>query len=309
MKLLVVGTLAFDSVKTPFGKRDNALGGSANFLGIAASFFADVLMVGVIGDDFPEEYLEAYRARGIDTAGIEKMPGKTFSWKGHYHTNIDERDTLDTQLNVVADWDPKVPAHFCDAEYVALGNIDPALQAKVLAQLSGPKLVAADTMDFWIERTHDALLTALAKIDLLSINDSEARQLSGEHNLIDAATKIRALGPKALIIKRGEHGASVFTEQSVFVAPAYPIPTVKDPTGAGDSFAGGLMGYLARCGTYDETTLRQATIMGSTLASFAVEDFSSDRFSQLTRDEIRRRFTEFKKLTEFELPSASWWES
>ncbi len=308
MKLLVVGTLAFDSVETPFGKRDKALGGSANFIAVAASFFCDVCMVGVIGEDFPDAYLEAYRARGIDTAGIERLPGKTFAWKGHYHTDINDRDTLDTQLNVVADWKPKVPESFRDAEYVALGNIDPSLQVAVLDQLTNPKLVMADTMNFWIERTHDALLGALKRIDLLSINDSEARQLSGLYNLVDAAARIRELGPRALIIKRGEHGATVFSEDNVFVAPAFPIPTIKDPTGAGDSFAGGLIGYLTNQDGQDQATMRQATIMGSTLASFVCEDFSSDRFSGLDRAEIRERFEAFKKLTEFEIPRDGLWE-
>jgi sugar/nucleoside kinase (ribokinase family) len=299
MKLLVVGSLAFDSVQTPAGQRDEALGGSANFLATAASYFCQVGMVGVVGDDFPDEHIQFYRSRGIDTAGITCLPGKTFRWSGTYGTNLNEAKTLDTQLNVLDQFDANVPPHFIDSDYVVLGNISPELQSRVLDQMSGPKLVAADTMNFWIDGNREQLLKTLKRVNLISINDGEARMLSGEHNLLKAARAITQMGPRIVVIKRGEHGATVFTHSGIFSAPAFPVDRVVDPTGAGDSFAGGLMGYLTRQDSTEAPVLRQGIILGSTLASFAVEDFSLDRFRSLELNHIKDRFAAFKKLTHF----------
>ncbi|MEZ4272683.1 MAG: PfkB family carbohydrate kinase [Myxococcota bacterium] len=300
MRLLVVGTLAFDSVETPHGVRDNTLGGSASFSAIAAAYFCPVRMVGVVGDDFPEEHLEFYQTRAIDIAGVERSPGKTFRWSGVYSHDFNARETRETQLNVLETFDPVVPPAYLDSEFVVLGNFDPTLQRKVLEQLKKPQLVAADTMDFWINGANAELKKTLARVDLLSINDEEARLLSGEHSLVKAAEYIRRLGPKMVVIKRGEHGATVFSEDGIFMAPAYPLLSVKDPTGAGDCFAGGLMGFLAQHNTVSPQILRRAVIMGSTLASFAVEDFSLDRFRNLHAEEIKDRFKAFRDLTHFE---------
>jgi len=308
MSLVVVGTLGFDTVETPFGRRDDTLGGSASFLGTAASYFTPVQMVGVVGEDFPEEHLDFYRSRNIDTSGVEKLPGKTFRWHGFYDTNLGVAKSLETQLNVLESFDPTLPSEYRSARYAVLGNIAPELQSKVLDQLDSPQLVAADTMNFWIEGSNAALKKTLKRVDILSINDGEARQLSGEYNLVKAAEAIRAMGPKILVIKRGEHGATIFTNETIFMAPAYPILTIKDPTGAGDSFAGGMMGYIARRDEVNDDILRQAVIMGSTLASFAVEDFSLDRFRRLTEDEVRLRFSEFKNLTYFEAHGTKIWD-
>lgn len=308
MELLVVGTIAFDSIETPFGKRDKTLGGSATFLSAAASYFCRPLMVGVVGSDFPEEHLDFLRDREVDCDGVERLPGQTFSWSGYYDTNLNVAHTRETNLNVLEDFDPKVPEAYRGARAVMLGNIAPELQSKVVEQMSDPAIVAADTMNYWIEGARPALLETLKRVDVLSINDGEARQLSGEYNLVKAAAAIRSMGPKILIVKRGEHGATLFTEDGVFMAPAFPILTIADPTGAGDSFAGGMMGYLARRNDTSLPILRQAIVMGSTLASFAVEDFSLDRFRSLSDDEIRLRFFEFQNLMSFEAAGTTLWD-
>lgn len=307
MDLLVVGTVAFDSVQTPFGERDDVLGGSATFLSTAASYFAKVGICGVIGEDFPRKHLDFLHERGIDTAGVKTLPGKTFRWRGRYDHNLNVAHTLETQLNVLTDFRADLPAHYADAKFVVLGNIDPDLQIRVLDQVKSPKLVACDTMNFWITGARPALEKALKRVDLLSINDAEARQLSGEYNLVKAAQAIFKMGPKMLVVKRGEHGAILFLPEGVFAAPAFPLEMVLDPTGAGDSFAGGMIGYLAMRGSIDPVSLRQAVVMGSVLASFAVEDFSLDRMKRLTRDEIGLRFKQYRNLTDFEAHGASLW--
>lgn len=300
MSLLVVGTLAFDSVETPFGRHDNVLGGSASYLSTAASYFTPVCMAGVVGADFPPEHLDFFASRKIDLGGVQKLPGKTFRWRGQYNHDLNVAQTLETQLNVLEAFKPELPAHFREAEYVFLGNFDPVLQLCVLDQVKAPKLVACDTMNFWISKHTDKLKKTLKRVDLLSINDAEARQLSGEYNLIKAAAAIHAMGPRILIVKRGEYGALLFTPDGIFAAPAYPLEIVQDPTGAGDSFAGGMIGYLARAKRIDSATLRQAVVMGSVLASFVVEDFSLDRMRTLTPAEIQKRVGLFEGLTQFD---------
>lgn len=307
MDLLVVGTLAFDSVQTPFGERSDVLGGSATYLSTAASYFTKAGICGVIGEDFPKPHLDFLHGRGIDTAGVKTLPGKTFRWRGRYDHNLNVAHTLETQLNVLTDFRAELPPHYADAKFVVLGNIDPDLQIRVLDQVKAPKLVACDTMNFWITGARPALEKALKRVDLLSINDAEARQLSGEYNLVKAAQAIFKMGPKMLVVKRGEHGAILFLPDGIFAAPAFPLEVVLDPTGAGDSFAGGMLGYLAMRGAVDSVSLRQAVVMGSVLASFAVEDFSLDRLKRLTRDEIGLRFKQYRNLTEFEAQGASLW--
>lgn len=305
MSLLVVGTLAFDSVETPFGHRDATLGGSASFLATAASYFHPVSMVGIVGKDFPEEHLDFFRSRGINTDGVARSTGRTFRWRGRYDYDLNVRHTLETQLNVLDGFNPSLPPAYREAKYVVLGNFDPAIQLAVLDQVREPVFVACDTMNFWIESHPAALRKTLARVHLLSVNDSEARQLSGEFNLVQAARVIRAMGPKSVIIKRGEHGAVLFTDEGIFAAPAFPLEVIVDPTGAGDTFAGGMMGFLAKQdGKLNGASLRQAVIMGSVLASFVVEDYSLDRLRTLTDDEIRLRFFEFKNLTHFEADTA-----
>lgn len=300
MSLLVVGSIAFDSVETPHGKRDEVLGGSASFLGMAASYYGPVRMVGVVGEDFPEHYLTLFRSRHIDTTGVYQSPGKTFRWRGRYAGDLNTAHTLETQLNVLKTFRPELPSNYRDSRFVVLGNLTPEVQMEVLEQLHNPELVACDTMNYWIENSNQALRRTLQRVDVLSINDGEARLLSGEHNLVKAAQGVLRMGPKKLIIKRGEHGAYLFTQDGIFAAPGYPLEAVMDPTGAGDSFAGGMMGYLNRLQRHDDAALRQAVIMGSVLASFAVEDFSIGRFETLTQDGIQERFRRFKTLTHFE---------
>ena len=309
MNLLAVGTLAFDSVETPFGMRDDVLGGSASFTSVAASYFCPVRMVGVIGADFPRQHLDFFRSRSIDTTGIAVLTGRTFRWRGRYEQNLNVAHTVETQLNVLSEFKPELPAAYCDSEYVFLGNIDPELQSRVLDQVRAPRFVACDTMNYWIEsnRYRTKLQLALKRVHLLCINDAEARALSGEYNLVRAAQAIRRMGPKHLVVKRGEHGAMLFSEEGVFAAPAYPLEQVLDPTGAGDSFAGGLMGLLARRRTTDTASLRQAVVMGSVIASFAVEDFSLDRLRRLTTVEIHERFAKYKVLTQFDSEGAIGW--
>ena len=300
--LLVVGSVAFDSVETRAGKRTEVLGGAASYFSVAASFLAPspVRLTGVVGTDFPEEHTKRLESHGIDLAGLERVAGRTFRWAGVYANDFSTRTTLDTQLNVFQDFRPKLPPAWTSSDYVFLANIDPVLQLNVLEQTKKPKFVACDTMNFWIEGKRPDLLRLLPRVDMLLLNDEEARQLSGEANLPAAARAIRAMGPKAVVIKRGDAGALLFHEGGVFAAPAFPIEDVTDPTGAGDSFAGGFMGWMAREGTVTPATIRTAMILGSVLASFCVEDFSLDRYRRLDLTQIRERFTAFADLVHFE---------
>jgi len=300
MGILVVGSVALDSVKTPFGQKDEILGGAATYSGVAASYFADVSMVAVVGDDFPKEHVEFLRRKGIDTSGLQCEKGSTFRWKGEYSADLNTRTTLETQLNVFADFSPKLLSSHCSQEYVFLGNIDPDLQRSVLEQMNQPKLVACDTMNYWIEGKRPSLLTTLSKIDLLIINDEEARQLAAEQNLFKAARIILEMGPKILVIKRGEYGALLFNSGSIFSIPAFPVEEVLDPTGAGDSFAGGLMGYLAASGECDDEALRKAVAFGTVMASFNVMSFGPQQLGDLTYTEIESRYREFRKIVIFE---------
>ena len=306
-KLLIVGTVAFDCVETPFGKRDDILGGSVSYLGTSASYFTQVRMMSVIGEDFPQGILDFFEQRDIDASGVKRIPGQTFRWRGRYSENLNEAQTLETQLNVLTDFDPKVPDAFLDSDYLVLGNISPDLQLNVLEQVKGAKLVACDTMNFWIDGALEDLKKTLKKVHLLSINDGEARMLSGEHNLVKAAQAIHAMGPDILVIKRGEHGALCCTPEGMFAAPAMPLETIMDPTGAGDSFAGGLMGYIAQTGRWDLASLRQAVILGSVMASFNVQDFSLDRLKSLSHDDIRGRYQAFAELTAFNADFPNFW--
>ncbi len=305
MTLLVVGSVAFDAVETPFGKRDKTLGGSATFFSSSASYFTPVRLVAVVGRDFPEEHIDYLKARGVDTAGLSvDKTGDTFFWSGKYDFNLNDCKTLETKLGVFEKFAPDLPADFRSSDYVFLANIDPTVQLKVLEQVKAPKLVAMDTMNFWITGKRPELQKTLARVDLLTINDAEARALANEPNLVKAAKKIMAMGPKWLVIKQGEYGALLFSEKDVFRAPAYPLESVFDPTGAGDSFAGGMLGFLSARG-FDKKEpsakdLKQAVIAGSVMASFAVEQFSVDRFRSLRSDEIRARFGEFHRLTHFD---------
>jgi sugar/nucleoside kinase (ribokinase family) len=299
MSILVVGSVAFDAVKTPFGKVDRLLGGSATYFSLAASFFAPVRIVAVVGEDFSDNEMAVFRERNISTSGLERAPGRTFFWSGEYTDNLNDRVTLDTQLNVFADFQPKIPAEYRDSESLFLGNIDPELQRNVQSQLSAPRLVAGDTMNFWIQGKPEALRRTLAGLNVLVINDAEARLLSGEHNLLAAARRIHAMGPRTLVIKRGEHGALLFQDGRVFSVPGFLLDEVRDPTGAGDSFAGGFMGALAEAGAADQGALRRAMIYGSVLGSYAVEQFGVDRLRCLTRHEIEGRYAQFQDLVRF----------
>lgn len=300
MRLLVVGTVAFDSVKTPFGEVDNVLGGSATYFSVAASYFADVSLVAVVGEDFPEEHLKLLREKNIDLKGLKRNLGKTFRWKGEYGFDLNQANTLDIQLNVLAEFSPILPDEYTDCDFVFLANVDPVLQSKVLDQVRRPRLVAMDTMNFWIKGKQEDLLKTLRRVDLVVINEGEARDLAKEVNLIRAAQWIQRHGPKTVVVKRGEYGALMFNGKTIFSAPAFPLETIFDPTGAGDSFAGGFMGYLANVNNLNEASLRQAMIFGSAMASFNVEDFSLNRLKDLTYEEILERFRLFKELTHFE---------
>jgi sugar/nucleoside kinase (ribokinase family) len=302
MSLLVVGSVALDTVETPFGRAEDALGGSATFCSAAASLFCPVQLVGVVGDDYPLQQLEFLSGRGVDLGGLERAAGESFRWSGIYSYDLNSRETLETRLGVFADFAPKIPDGFRHAEWVFLGNIDPELQLGVLDQVRSPRFVACDTMNLWIEIKRDGLLELLRRVDLLLVNDAEARQLSGEHNLTRAARWIQARGPRYLIIKKGEHGAVLFTPGAIFYAPGYPLEEVCDPTGAGDAFAGGFVGHLAQCGRLDDADLRRAMIYGSATGSFACERFSVDRLRDLTMDEVEGRVREFREMTGFELP-------
>ena len=298
--ILVVGSVAFDSVKTPFGEADEILGGSATYFSVAASYFAPVRVVAVVGDDFGDEQIAVFQKHKIDIGGLNRVPGNTFRWKGEYGYDLNEARTLDTKLNVFETFDPQIPASYQSSEYVFLGNIDPELQLKVLQQIKRPRVVACDTMNFWIKGKLDGVKRTIAHVDILIINDAETRMLAAESNLVRAANKVLAMGPKTLIVKRGEYGVLMFHGESIFGAPAFPLEDVFDPTGAGDSFAGGFMGALAHAGEVNERIFRRGIIFGSVMASFNVERFSLQRLTALTRAEIDARFSQFKTLTHFE---------
>ena len=298
--VLAVGSVAFDSIKTPFGEASRVVGGSAAYFSVAASFFTHVRVVAVIGDDFGEEQMKVFEGRRIDLAGLQKIPGETFRWKGEYGFDLNTRETLYTHLNVFENFRPVIPTNYRATPFVFLGNIHPSLQLEVLDQVSMPDLVAADTMNYWIERTPDALRAVLKRVNALIINDAELRELSGEPNLVKAARIVRAMGPKLLVIKRGEYGVLMTRADGFFAVPAIPLEDVLDPTGAGDTFAGAFVGYLASCRTISDQTLTRAVVAGSTMASFAVEDFSLNRLLRLTEGEVRHRLAEFKRLTHFE---------
>ena len=300
MDILVVGSVAFDSVETPFGRGDDVLGGSATYFSTSASFFTGVQLVAVVGDDFPEEPKEFLSSRGVDLAGLQTRPGETFRWKGRYGYDLNEAQTLETHLNVFETFHPQLPESYRKAEYVFLANIDPELQLEVLNQVERPKLIACDTMNFWIEGKREALVRTLGHVDILVINEAEVRQLADEANLVKASRAVLAMGPKTLVVKRGEYGVLVFTEHSIFSAPAYPLEEVFDPTGAGDTFAGGFMGYLAATNNLSDETIRKATVFGSVMASFTVEDFSLNRLRKLSWSEVEERFRRFQTLTAFE---------
>ncbi|MFK7755514.1 MAG: PfkB family carbohydrate kinase [Flavobacteriales bacterium] len=299
MKLVEVGTVAFDAIETPFGKTDKIIGGAATYIGLAASFFVkESGLISVIGEDFPQEYINSLNERGINTEGLELVKGgKSFFWSGKYHDNMNSRDTLITELNVLEHFDPKVPDAYKNCEFLMLGNLSPQVQSKVIDQLeSKPKLIALDTMNFWMDIAMDDLKKVLQRIDLLIINDEEARQLSGEYSLNQAAGVIMKMGPQNIIIKKGEHGALVYHTDGLFSAPAVVLDTVKDPTGAGDTFAGGIMGYLAASGDISFGNLKKAVIAGSALASFTCEAFGTDRLMAITKAEVEQRMEEIKDL-------------
>lgn len=300
MTVLVVGSVALDSVETPFGKAEEVLGGSGTFFSASASHLTAVQLVGVVGSDYPVDKLAPLAARGVDLDGVERADGESFRWRGRYRHDLNSAETLETRLGVFSHFRPKIPEAFRRAPFVFLANIDPRLQLDVLRQVERPTLVACDTMNFWIESRRSDVLELLGHVDAILLNDAEARQLTEESNLVKAARWIIARGPRVVIIKKGEHGAFMFTSTSVFFAPAYPLEDVFDPTGAGDSFAGGFMGYLARAGTLDEAHMRRAVVYGSTMGSFAVEKFSIDRLMEVDHASIRARLREFRRLVAFE---------
>ncbi len=303
-KLVIVGTVAFDAIETPFGKTDKILGGAATYIGLSASNFnVDATAVSVVGGDFPQEYLDLLKDRNVNIEGIEIIKeGKTFFWSGKYHNDMNSRDTLVTELNVLENFNPIVPENYKDAEIVMLGNLHPAVQQSVLNQMTKkPKLAILDTMNFWMDIALDDLLSVIKNVDIITINDEEARQLTGEYSLVVAARKIHEMGPKYVVIKKGEHGALLFHDDNVFYAPALPLEEVFDPTGAGDTFAGGFAGYLAKTGDFSFENMKTAVIYGSTLASFCVEKFGTERMQHLTDKEIYKRLDQFKSLTQFEI--------
>jgi len=300
MSLLVVGSVAIDSIETPTEKRENVLGGSATYFSYSASFFAPVKLVGVVGEDFPPKYVELLRGRGIDTSGLHVVRGgKTFFWKGKYLPNMNDRETLEVHLNVFGDFRPTLPESFKQTEFIFLANGSPVTQMSVLAQTPAARLVVADTMDLWIREQHDELMTLLARIDGLVMNDSEAKLLTGDENLVAAGHKVLALGPKFAVIKKGEHGAMFFSKHETYVLPAFPTERVIDPTGAGDSFAGGMMGYLAAQNNFEPKTLKEAMAYGILVASFSVEDFSLDRLKQIDRSDLDLRMEKYRKMLSF----------
>ncbi|MFC1590843.1 PfkB family carbohydrate kinase [Candidatus Omnitrophota bacterium] len=297
--ILVIGSVALDSVETPFGKKECVLGGSATYFSISASFFNKVNIVAAVGRDFPEKYIRMFKNKGIGTDGLTVSSGKTFKWKGRYRGNLNEAETIYTHLNVFKDFKPRIPEYLRSSEYIFLANIDPELQADVLSQAGAAKFVACDTMNFWILSKKKELLKVLKKVDLLLLNDSEARMLSGDHNIIRAGKWIISKGPKMVVIKKGEHGSLFMSKTSCFMAPAFPLESLRDPTGAGDSFAGGMMGSLSRAGRINESSIRRSIIYGSVTGSFCVEDFSVNRMLRLSRKDIARRYEKFHKFTKF----------
>ncbi|WP_435623882.1 PfkB family carbohydrate kinase [Flagellimonas sp.] len=303
-KLLIVGSIAFDEIETPFGKTGKILGGAATFIGLAASQFeVNSSVVSVVGDDLPEEYLNLLKDRNIDVSGVEIVKGgKTFYWKGKYHNDLNSRDTLVTELNTLANFDPIVPEDYKDSDVVMLGNLHPNIQLSVIQQMKErPKLIVLDTMNFWMDHTWDELIEVIKRIDVITINDEEARQLTGEHSLVKAAAKIQNMGPKYVVIKKGEHGALLFHKEHIFFAPALPLEEVFDPTGAGDTFAGGFAGYLAQAKNLSFESLKNAIVQGSNLASFCVERFGTERMLDLKKEEVDQRLAQFKELTQFNI--------
>lgn len=302
MSLIIIGTVAFDAIETPFGKTDKIVGGAAMYASYAASYFYNkVKIVGVVGDDFHQEDIQSFNDHGIDTEGLQIKKGeKSFFWSGKYHNDMNSRDTLVTELNVLADFDPIIPESYQDCEYLMLGNLTPQVQQTVISRLKNrPKLIVLDTMNFWMDIALDDLLAVIKNVDVLTINDAEARQLSGEYSLVKAAAKVLTMGPKYLIVKKGEHGALLFHEDLIFSAPALPLAEVFDPTGAGDSFAGGFIGYLAQVGTINFNNMKNAIIFGSALASFCVEEFGAKKIKNLTKEEIAARVQQFVNLSSF----------
>ncbi|PHS67266.1 MAG: sugar kinase [Flavobacterium sp.] len=303
-KLVIVGTVAFDAIETPFGKTDKILGGAATYIGLAASQFeVDGAIVSIVGGDFPKEYIDMLAYRGLDVSSLEVVEdGKTFFWSGKYHNDMNTRDTLATELNVLADFNPVVPENYKDAKVVMLGNLHPMVQLGVIEQMTKkPAMVILDTMNFWMDSALDDLMKVIAKVDVITINDEEARQLTGEYSLVVAANKIMTMGPKYVVIKKGEHGALLFHQDEIFYAPALPLKEVFDPTGAGDTFAGGFAGYLSKTGDYSFENLKKAIIYGSALASFCVEKFGTERMVNLGKEELFQRILQFKSLTQFDL--------
>jgi len=302
-KLVIVGTVAFDAIETPFGKTDKILGGAATYIGLAASQFnADGAIVSVVGDDFPSEDIQLLKDKGMNVEGLEIVEnGKTFFWSGKYHNDMNSRDTLVTELNVLENFNPVVPSSYQDAEVVMLGNLHPMVQMGVINQMKNPKLVVLDTMNFWMDVALEDLKNVIAEVDVITINDEEARQLSGEYSLVNAAKKISAMGPKYIVIKKGEHGALLFHKENMFFAPALPLAEVFDPTGAGDTFAGGFTGFLAKTGDYSFENMKRAIIYGSCLASFCVEKFGTERMQNLKTEEVEERLQQFKSLTQYDV--------
>lgn len=303
MKLITVGTVAFDNIETPFGRADKVVGGAATYISLAASFFLDKQgIVSVVGEDFPQGMMATLRDKGVDLDGLEVLKGKeSFFWSGKYHYDMNTRDTLETRLNVLLDLDPTLNADYKKAEYLMLGNLDPKVQAKVLDQVEKPALVVMDTMNFWMDSALEQLRSVIARVDILTINDSEARQLSGEHSLVKAAHAILDMGPKYLVVKKGEHGALLFDKDRVFFAPALPLDDVVDPTGAGDTFAGGFIGYLARSGDHSFSNLKRAIIVGSAMASFCCEKFGVQRLLEVNREDLDLRIRQFVDLVDFDI--------
>lgn len=302
-KLVIVGTVAFDAIETPFGKTDKILGGAATYIGLSASNFkVDSAIVSIVGGDFPKDHISMLESNGMNVEGLEIVEdGKTFFWSGKYHNDMNSRDTLTTELNVLADFNPIVPEAYKDAEVVMLGNLHPLVQMGVINQMQNPSLIVLDTMNFWMDCALTELMQVIAKVDVITINDEEARQLSGEYSLVVAAQKIMEMGPKFVVIKKGEHGALLFHEDDIFSAPALPLAEVFDPTGAGDTFAGGFTGYLAKTGDFSYENMKTAIIHGSALASFCVEKFGTERMLQLSKKEIHQRLKQFKSLTQFDI--------
>ena len=303
-KLLIVGTMAFDAIETPFGKTGRILGGAGTFIGLAASQFKiDSAIVSVVGDDFPQSYMDIFKNKDIDLSGVEVVKGgKTFFWEGKYHNDLNSRDTLATELNTLADFNPVVPSDYADADIVMLGNLHPNIQLSVINQMKKrPKLIVLDTMNFWMDNTWDELMAVISKIDVITINDEEARQMTNEYSMVKAAAKIESMGPKYVVIKKGEHGALLFHKDNIFFAPALPLEEVFDPTGAGDTFAGGFAGYLTEAGNISFESMKNAIIHGSNLASFCVERFGTERMVNLEKSEVDARLVQFKELTQFNI--------